>query len=86
VVLAAHGGVVTSAVNGESGYGRYVVIEGDWFVTRYAHCDELLVSVGQTVAAGDIIARSGDTGYSTGPHLHFEVIKDGLYIDPAQIS
>ncbi|MDR1217176.1 MAG: peptidoglycan DD-metalloendopeptidase family protein [Oscillospiraceae bacterium] len=85
-VLAAHGGVVRSASYDEGGYGRSVVIAGDGFVTRYAHCDELFVSAGQTVAAGDVIAKSGNTGYSTGPHLHFEVMRDGQYIDPAYFA
>jgi murein DD-endopeptidase MepM/ murein hydrolase activator NlpD len=85
-VLAAHSGVVIAAANSEGEYGKYVMIEGYDFITRYAHCDELLVSPGQTVAAGDVIARSGNTGYSTNPHLHFEVIKDGRYIDPMQFT
>jgi murein DD-endopeptidase MepM/ murein hydrolase activator NlpD len=74
-------GKVTLA--GYSGdYGNVVVIENDsGLVSKYAHCSEVLVSVGQAVNAGDIIAKSGNTGNSTGPHLHLEVIKDGQYLN-----
>jgi len=51
-------------------------------ITRYAHCDTILVSVGQEVSAGDVIATVGTTGASTGNHLHFEVIKDGRFLNP----
>jgi len=60
-----------------------VIIEHyDGFRTLYAHCSELLVSVGDYVKAGDLIAKVGSTGRSTGPHLHFSVIIDGEYVDP----
>ena len=82
-VLAAHGGTVTFA-GAQGGYGNIVIIEdGKGIVTKYAHCHTLLVSVGQTVAGGDLIATVGSTGNSTGPHLHFEVMKDGQYLNPA---
>lgn len=72
-VRAAGGGEVTMA----AWYGRYgrtiIVSHGDGLSTLYAHASELLVTVGQTVVAGEIIARVGSTGNSTGPHLHFEV-------------
>jgi len=73
-ILAAHSGTVTFAgVRG--GYGNFVIIQSDDGIeTRYAHCDRLLVSTGQWVDAGDVIATVGSTGMSTGPHLHFEVI------------
>jgi murein DD-endopeptidase MepM/ murein hydrolase activator NlpD len=81
-IQAAHGGVVTFA--GYSGdYGNVVVIEdGNGLVTKYAHCETLLVSTGQAVGMGDAIATVGSTGASTGPHLHFEVLKDGTYLNP----
>jgi murein DD-endopeptidase MepM/ murein hydrolase activator NlpD len=81
-ILAGHGGTVTFA--GNSGdYGLVVVIEdGDGLVSKYAHCSALLVSAGQTVNAGDLIAKVGNTGQSTGPHLHLEIIKDGVYLNP----
>jgi len=69
---------------GDSGdYGLVVVLDdGEGLVSKYAHCSALLVSAGQTVQAGDVIAKVGNTGNSTGPHLHLEVIKDGQYLNP----
>lgn len=81
-ILAGHDGTVISAGD-NGGYGLVVVLEGeDGLVTKYAHCSQLLVSSGQAVKMGDIIAKVGSTGDSTGPHLHFEVIKNGQYLNP----
>ena len=82
-ILAAHDGVVTFAgVSG--GYGNFIIIEAaDGTITRYAHCDTILVSVGQEVLRGDVIGTVGSTGDSTGPHLHFEIIRDGRFLNPA---
>ncbi len=81
VAAAAGGTVITAEVMG--GYGNFVQIDhGYGIVTSYAHLNSIDVSVGQTVSRGDIIAHSGKTGKSTGPHLHFEVIKDGEHLDP----
>jgi murein DD-endopeptidase MepM/ murein hydrolase activator NlpD len=75
-------GTVTFAGYGGD-YGNIVIIENDkGLVTKYAHCDTMLVSAGQTVTAGDAIATVGNTGASTGPHLHMEVMKDGQYLNP----
>lgn len=64
-------------------YGKYVVIDhGNGYSTLYGHCSALYVSVGQTVNQGDAIAAVGSTGWSTGPHLHFEVRIDGIAQDP----
>ena len=64
-------------------YGMYVVIDhGNGYQTLYAHCSAIYVSVGQVVNKGDCIAAVGSTGWATGPHLHFEVRKDGGRIDP----
>lgn len=66
-------------------YGMYVVIDhGDGYQSLYAHCSAIYVSVGQMVSKGDVIGAVGSTGYSTGPHLHFEIRKDGSRVDPLQ--
>lgn len=81
-ILAGHDGVVTQAGDA-GGYGLVVVIEGDkGLVSKYAHCSELLVSAGQEVKKGDVIAKVGSTGNSTGPHLHLEILKNGQYLNP----
>lgn len=81
-VIAVAAGVVTWA--GErSGYGKLVEINhGDGYMTRYAHNERLLVTVGQTVTRGQPIALMGSTGRSTGPHVHFEVVRNGRQVDP----
>lgn len=64
-------------------YGLYVQLRHAEGVTSfYAHCSELLVQKGQSVSLGEVIARSGGTGNATGPHLHFELKKDGLLLNP----
>ncbi len=81
-IRAGHNGVVKEAAYSSS-YGYYVVIDGEkGLQSKYAHCSELLVSVGQEVKKGDIIAKSGNTGDSTGAHLHLEILKDGEYLNP----
>jgi len=81
-VKAAADGVVTFAgTNG--GYGILVTIDhGNGVETRYAHNSRVAVKVGQQVKRGDIIAYSGNTGNSTGPHLHFEIRYKGTAVDP----
>jgi murein DD-endopeptidase MepM/ murein hydrolase activator NlpD len=75
-------GVVTWAGK-RSGYGQLVEINhGNGYVTRYAHNSSLLVKVGDTVSKGQVISRVGSAGRSTGPHLHFEVLKNGRAINP----
>lgn len=65
------------------GYGNYVVIEhGDGYITLYGHLEKLLVSTGQFVRRGQEIGLMGSTGWSTGPHLHFEIRHNGVFIDP----
>ena len=81
-ILAGHDGVVTFAGN-NGDYGLVVFLQGeDGVETRYAHCSQLLVTQGQSVEKGAVIAKVGSTGASTGPHLHFEVLKDGQYLNP----
>ena len=66
-----------------TGYGYTVDIShGFGLITRYAHNSRLLVAVGDKVARGDVIARSGSTGRSTGPHVHYEVIQNGVSLNP----
>jgi len=81
-VVAVAAGVVTWA--GErTGYGKLVEINhGDGFTTRYAHNARTLVTVGQTVKRGESIALMGSTGRSTGPHVHFEVLRNGRQVNP----
>lgn len=82
-VLAVGGGVVTWS-GSRYGYGNLVEItHSNGYVTRYGHNKENIVRVGQAVKKGDAIARVGSTGRSTGPHVHFEVLKDGKKIDPS---
>lgn len=68
----------------DKGYGYYVVIShAGGYKTFYAHCEKLLVNVGETVSQGQVIALVGNTGRSTGSHLHFEIEKDGVKLNPA---
>lgn len=81
-VYASCGGTVAKAGWG-SGYGYVVYINHeDGKQTRYGHLSKVLVSVGQTVKQGDRIALSGNTGVSTGPHVHFEILVNGVQVDP----
>ncbi len=81
-IIASDGGTVVKAEYHGS-YGYFVLIDhGNGFQTRYAHCSKLEVKEGDKVAQGQYIAKVGNTGYSLGPHLHFEVIKNGVLVDP----
>jgi murein DD-endopeptidase MepM/ murein hydrolase activator NlpD len=83
-VQAAAGGVVLSTAF-HSDYGNLVEIDhGNGLVTRYAHNSKVLVKPGDLVKRGQAISQVGSTGRSTGPHLHFEVIVDGVPQDPAK--
>jgi murein DD-endopeptidase MepM/ murein hydrolase activator NlpD len=73
VVFAGHKG----------GYGKVVEVQHDKSImTRYAHLQKTLVSQGEVVHRGDVLGRTGNTGRSTGPHLHLEVLKKGRQVDP----
>jgi murein DD-endopeptidase MepM/ murein hydrolase activator NlpD len=81
-VLAVASGIVTWSGPRE-GYGNLIEINhGNGYTTRYAHNAETLVAVGDTVQRGQAVAVVGSTGRSTGPHVHFEVLRDGTQIDP----
>ncbi len=84
-VVAANDGYVTLAKYGDTGYGIRVYIDhGGGYITRYGHCSALAVSAGEYVTKGQTIAYVGNTGNSTGYHLHFEVRKDGVAVNPMQ--
>lgn len=82
-IVASDSGTVTWAGYDSSGYGNYVIINhGNGYSTLYGHCSSLYVSRGQHVGKGQTIAAIGSTGYSTGPHLHFEVRSGGSRLNP----
>lgn len=84
-IYAADGGTVVSSGWNSTGYGYLVVIDhGNGLRTWYAHCSKLLVSAGTKVAKGEVIARVGSTGNSTGNHLHFAVQKNGSFVNPSR--
>jgi murein DD-endopeptidase MepM/ murein hydrolase activator NlpD len=83
ILAAQEGTVVFAGYNGA--YGRVIKLDHqNGYATLYAHNSRLLVHVGQSVRAGQVICLSGNTGRSTGPHLHFEVHKDGWPVDPLE--
>ena len=82
-ILATANGVVVAGGWNSGGYGYLVDIDhGNGIVTRYAHNARLAVSVGETVKKGQVIAYMGNTGFSTGPHVHYEVIVNGKAVNP----
>jgi murein DD-endopeptidase MepM/ murein hydrolase activator NlpD len=81
-IFATGNGTVTYS-GWRQGYGETIEIDhGFNYVTLYAHCSKRMVRVGQKVKRGDVIALVGNTGKSTGPHLHYEVHLNGRPIDP----
>lgn len=82
-IVASRSGVVTTATYSSSA-GYYVTIDHqDGFSTKYLHMTHYIVSVGETVSAGQVIGYVGSTGTSTGPHLHFSVLFNGAHVNPA---
>lgn len=89
-IAGSHGSAIKAAASGTvtysgwmSGYGYYVVIDhGNGYQTAYGHNSSLLVSKGQRVSQGQTIAKMGNTGRSTGTHLHFEIKKNGVFQNP----
>jgi len=88
-IFAPGDGVVVEATDhydGKPAYGKVVIIDhGHGLVTRYAHLDSYSVRRGDRVKAGDVFATVGATGEVTGPHLHFETLRDGAPVDPAAV-
>ena len=83
-VITVASGVVTHSGK-RYGYGLMVEItHGDGYVTRYGHHAEVLVASGDIVKKGQVIGQMGSTGRATGPHVHFEVLKNGRHVDPAR--
>ncbi|MGB5395958.1 MAG: M23 family metallopeptidase, partial [Gammaproteobacteria bacterium] len=83
-VIAVANGVVTWS-GPRYGYGNLVEINhGNGLTTRYGHNEDILVEVGDAVEKGQAISLMGSTGRSTGPHVHFEVLKNDHQIDPAK--
>lgn len=82
-IYATGNGTVTEVDNSHRGYGNMIVIDhGFGYSSAYAHCSQTLVRPGQKVKRGDIIGKVGSTGKSVGPHLHYEVRKNGRAVNP----
>jgi murein DD-endopeptidase MepM/ murein hydrolase activator NlpD len=82
-IHAVAAGVVTWA-GPRYGFGNIVIVnDGQGYTTYYAHCEKVFVKVGQVIRRGTVIALVGDTGMSTGPHVHFEVLRDDRPLNPA---
>ncbi len=85
-VMAARDGVVFEVGTLEI-FGHYIILNHEsGFQTVYAHLQEIRVKVGEIVEAGNVIALSGNSGISTGPHLHFEIRRDGIPADPSRLT
>ena len=83
-IVASMEGIV-ELVSSEGDYGKHVKIRCNNVYTLYAHCSKIFVKEGQIVARGQKIANVGNTGNSTGPHLHFEIRVEDRFVDPAKI-
>lgn len=81
-VVAPESGVVTGAGSGSGGEGIYVTLDTNRTVHKFFHLSKILVQVNDQVNTGDVLALSGNTGYSTGPHLHWETHVAGTPVDP----
>jgi len=85
-VVAADAGTIEISGWDSSGYGNMVMINhGNGYKTRYGHLSQIFVVHGQTVKRGDAIGKMGSTGRSTGPHLHFEIYKNGVRVSPLNL-
>ena len=85
-VQATMGGKVIYAGWNNQGYGNLVIVENGPYRTYFAHLSQIPVKMGETVSAGSVVGISGNTGNSTGPHLHYEVRRDQAVIDPTSFT
>lgn len=83
-IICAMDGTVTIS-SGEGDYGKHIRVENGEITTLYAHCNQLLVKEGDIVKQGEKIAKVGQTGRATGPHLHFEIKREDRFINPEEI-
>ncbi len=82
-VLVTGNGIVEKVIRSNKGYGNRIVINhGNGYKTVYAHLDRMYVSTGQRVNKNDVIAITGNSGSSTGPHLHYEILMRNRPVDP----
>jgi murein DD-endopeptidase MepM/ murein hydrolase activator NlpD len=81
-VVAPEAGVITGAGTGSGGEGNYVILNANGMVHKFFHLSKILVQNNDQVTAGEVIALSGNTGHSTGPHLHWETHLAGTPVDP----
>jgi len=85
-IVAAAAGRVVAAIHSRVGYGNHIIIDhGNGYQTLYAHMSRLYVKKGQMVSAGQAIGQMGSTGRSTGTHLHFEIIRNGIKLNPLSL-
>lgn len=84
--IVASGYGTISKVGTDSIYGKFVeIIHAEGFISKYAHAQKIFVKSGEQVSKGQLIAEVGSTGRSTGPHLHYEIIRNGNHLNPAQV-
>ncbi len=83
-IVASTAGTVTKVANNKYN-GNFVEITNGRLITKYAHMDSVSIKQGTEVKAGDLLGYMGETGYATGPHLHFEVVIDSVKIDPSKV-
>jgi len=81
-VLACDDGIVINRSDRGDGYGKLVILLHDWGISLYGHNSNYNINIGDSVEVGDVISFSGNTGFSTGPHVHFEIQINGRAIDP----
>jgi murein DD-endopeptidase MepM/ murein hydrolase activator NlpD len=85
-IVAARAGRISAVIYGRYGYGNHVVVDhGDGYQTLYGHMNRIYVQANQQVSAGQALGQMGSTGRSTGTHLHFEVIRNGVKLNPLSV-